>query len=281
MGEVDDGNILELGSQKITKSLRARCGWKEGAGGGELSEWSFSMQIAFYCEEMEHASAMAEKLKDDAVPVAFTFQPRIFFFCLIAVRHARDNKIRRKPFTKEAQKYFEMVQEWVVERKCINMAHKLLILDAEMRSLNHELHKGRLGSSSAKARNMLRKQKNPENFTTSNTKNEELKAAYDRAIAASTRAGFLQDGALAAQLASNALPDQWVVYFEQAQELYGSWGAKGVVKRLSQQRHHLSTRASLILSQEERSSQGYKSRERFDGSLADEHKALDIGERDL
>jgi hypothetical protein len=74
-------------------------------------------------------------------------------------------------------------------------------------------------------------------------------------------------------LASNALPgDDSVVYFEQAQKLYRRWGAKGVVNRLWQKRDHATVYSPAL----EGSRQGYKSRERFDQSLVEEHKALDL-----
>ena len=102
-----------------------------------------------------------------------------------------------------------------MNQKAINVVHKLQILDAEMQTIEPK--------------------KSREDTT--------LAPLYDKAIASATKAGFLQDAALAAQLASYAVQDERDSreYFRRSCELYQSWGAKGVVDYLERSSDSTST----------------------------------------
>ena len=115
-----------------------------------------------------------------------------------------------------------------------------------------------------------------------------MKAAYDKAIGASARAGFLQDAALAAHLASNIVPDEHdsLSYFHRAQEFYLRWGARGVVDHLLEKRRgDLASISSFDTTSVQESSAssgtGHRSRRRFDPRFAIERKSLHIPEEDM
>lgn len=87
---------------------------------------------------------------------------------------------------------------------------------------------------------------------------EELVSKYDKAIAASQRSGFLQDAALAAVLASNAVEDEYADrYIDLSDELWESWGARAVLS------HLLDARQAVKRDSNASMSSSYRSRRRF------------------
>ena len=244
-------NILSM-DQSPLKDLRQKMGWKEGASGGSSSD-SLRMQIAFYCEEYDLAYTLAKGLIQQGAGViagVWPDQQRTFFYCLMELQQMRESKrIRpkiRESHRKASQKHYDQMRHWVVDMQSINSAHKLLILDAEMMSMSksHSL--------------------------------EEIKKAYDRGIAAAIRTGFLQDGALAAHLASRTLSgSDKQAYWERAMELYTKWGAKGVVSHLSKKKRR-NMMATNDLPSEEESSTGFRARSRIDVTVSDNHKKLNL-----
>ena len=241
-GRSDD--ILDM-SHGEAVHYRALIGWEHRT--GEHAEWSYQMQIAFYCEDFGLATSLSKKLQHiDVGPVRGLpiFHARVFFFALIAMHNAKATGKRKYIF--EARKHYKVVKHWVSENRAINVVHKLLILDAEMLTMSRR----------------WRQRKN------------ELVEAFDRAVAASTRAGFLQDAALAAHLASRAIDgDECLDYFRRARELYLTWGAKQVVDHIGSTS---SFRPMIPRPALTSTSPGYRSREHFDGSVALSHKKLQI-----
>lgn len=235
-------DVLDIGSQSVAKSYREKLGWEGGGRTGEHSEWSFCMQVAVYCEEIDRAEGFAKQLKalesNAFARGLFTYPPRVFFFAIIALWQARATGKRR--YKKEGRAYAKQIQLWVRKKQNINMAHKHLIVQAELLSLE-----GKASYASQKA-------------------------LYDQAIAASVRAGFLQDAALAAHLASRALEADRKTYFTRSIEMYSKWGAVAVVSYLLKSLEQSSANASSNGNE----TVGYRSRTRFDNSLVLSHNSL-------
>ena len=205
-----DDNILDL-NQGPLRELRRKLGWKPG-GTGEFTEFSLRMQLAFYCEEFELAATLVKKLKSvgsGASSSCVPDQQRTMFYCLVEIQNVRDSKrmtLQSHRHRREANKHHAQMRKWVVDMGNVNSCHKLLILDAEMNSIGR-------------------------------TSGVELKLAYDNAIAAAARAGFLQDAALASHLACRALDyKDKSLYWDRAVNLYRKWGAEGVVRYLTRSR---------------------------------------------
>ena len=164
MGRSSD--ILNL-NQGSLQRLRKQHGWKLGTGGsGEFTEASLRLQIALYCEEFELAANLMMQVKANtpsSTVSLWMYQQRVFLYCLLEIRALKGSRSRaicRQSHHREASKLYNQIRKWVVEKGSINSAHKLLILDAEMLSLQA----GR-----------------------KNVDRERLEQAYDRAIAASTK----------------------------------------------------------------------------------------------
>jgi hypothetical protein len=250
-------------SHGVAERYRKRFGGRSSR--GQESDCSYLMQIAFYCEDFRLATRMAEKLKhlgNGIMRGSFFEQTRVFFFTLIAIQQVRTNNrrpLKQEIFRREAKKLYEVVRSWVIDKKSINAAHKLLILDAEMMSI----------------------QRRPQ------VDSDTMRAAYDKAVAASTRSGFLQDGALAAHLASRAIPEAKDLYLERALELYSSWGAAGLVEHLLKKPSVGASESSSSLSDsapegtptlQQQSGTSFRSRERYDARLVQAHRSLDVSD---
>ncbi|KAI2507874.1 PFAM Protein kinase domain [Fragilaria crotonensis] len=152
---------------------------------GEQARWSYLMQISFYVGDFDLASKMSAKLR--SLNIGFMkahvlYQVRVFFFGLIAIENARHTGKRK--YFKEAAKHISVMRSWV-EKKAVNLEHKLSILEAEYESLT--VKNGQL-----------------------------LRSKYDDAIQMSIKAKFMQDAALATQLASRAMlrSDDGMTYAE-------------------------------------------------------------------
>ena len=134
-------NVMDM-SHGVAERYRKQFGGTSSR--GQESDLSFLMQIAFYCEDFPLATRLAEKLKrvgNGTSRGTFFEQTRVFFFTLIAIHQVRMNKrrpLKQEVFRRDAKKLYELVRSWVIEMKSINMAHKLLILDAEMMSIQRQ-----------------------------------------------------------------------------------------------------------------------------------------------
>ena len=258
--------IVNLSCGKA-KEFRDILGWDDRA--GEESEWSYKMQLAVYCEDLPLATELADKLMKIPPGSSRSFayyHTRVFFFAIISLWNCKKRKRKttnRWEYRWAFKKYFNMMNEWVMKKRAINLVHKLLILKAERLS-------------------MRRRRIDP----------RDLSDAYDKAISSSIRSGFLQDAALAAHLASRCRKLEVYdrkAYHERALELYSSWGAHGIVDYLQT---HIGSRSwssydsltfTCMESTTERTcgssyhgspggSGGYRARERFDKTVVDEHK---------
>ena len=242
-------NVLDLNK---SNDYRAKLGWENRT--GEETEWSYRMQVAFYCEDFRLATELADKLMAIPPGQARTFpyyQTRVFFFVLIALwncktGNAKSGSAVKQKYKLAAKKYYNLIKGWVVKKRAINMVHKLQILEAEMNSMDKKVH--------------------PKIVT----------ASFDEAIAASTKSGFLQDAALASHLASRTVKDKDARkrYFERALEFYDSWGAIGLVDYLSE--NTSAGQVSSVLLSRSASSLGFRSRTRYDRRLSEQHKNLRV-----
>ena len=149
------------------------------------------------------------------------YQARVFFFGLVAIENARLSGKRK--YVREAAKHISVMRRWV-EKKAVNLEHKLSILEAEYESLSVK-------------------------------NSEQLRSRYDAAIQASVKSKFMQDAALATQLASRAMQrsDDGMAYAESyiisAYEIWVSWGALAVAKFLEEDARLYFPGISLDLSQ--------------------------------
>lgn len=163
--------------------------------------WAFSMQIAVYMGDMELAARMSSNLqacKMGIVKASCLYPSMVFFFGLIAIAKARSTGKRK--YRLEASKHVLLMRQWV-EKKAANLVPKLMILEAELETLE------------------------------TRTDGDVLRSKYDRAIATARKSGFLQDAAICAQLAGAALqkiPSLSAFsgsYIRQAILSWRSWGA--------------------------------------------------------
>lgn len=251
---------------------RERLGWSCN-GIGSQSDISYLLQVATLCRNFDLAVQTKKKLLDSAKTSSRVLKAcyyyglaRAFYLGLIAYwqfkKCPKISIVKRQRLLKEAKHYHELIRDWVVVQGSINLPQKLFILDAEELSLS--IKSGGTGIKREEAR-------------------AKLKAAYDKAIVASIRSGFSQDAALAAQLASEALPAQRDAYWERARSCYLQWGAVSVVKYIEEQRqedssHHDSEEGLT----EGKMEKGFRARTRFSEVVvfprADSNRALPTGD---
>ncbi len=175
---------------------------------GVVVMWSYQMQLAYYFDNLTLAEELVTKLRphSEGLTAPFFQIARRFFFSLILMGCAKKSP-KKKRYIKEAK--FDI--DWLkkrVECGAINCLHKLLILEAELLTLD------------AKA-SMIRQ-------------------TFDKAIMSARKTGFTQDEALGNELAGKYFLSQndsyWAeVYLSRAITLYSEWGANGKVSQLKQQ----------------------------------------------
>jgi len=213
---------------------------------GKIIQLSYSMQMAYYCGDMKLARELSKKLQAADIgffDISFFHQTRVFFFALIDIWFAK--KTKKQKYKRYALKHINTFRKWV-KKRMINCVHKLQILEAELKSMN------------------------------SHYSDDVLMKDYSRAISASAKAGFLQDAAVTNYLAgSHFITRDYSKasrYVKQAHETYLLWGANKVAKSIEKDFPELfKTRDSRTKKQ---GSFGFRSRERFDGSLVKQHKML-------
>ena len=214
--------IFDIGGGS-SGALRRRLGWNGKT--GLQSDFSYLLQIAIFCRNLPLAIETKTKLldtdKDNSAVVKAQYYfglARVFYMCLVSYWQAKKckkiNFVKRKQYLKEAKKYHDLMRHWVVKLGNINLPQKLFILDAE--ELSIQLKKGKGGERAKESETRV-------------------KECYEKAIRASTRSGFVQDAALAAHLASEALPSEREEYWERARASYLKWGAIGIVQYVEEQ----------------------------------------------
>lgn len=213
---------------------------------------SYGMQLHFFHGNIEKADEYASHLKQEATGLtkAMVFYPsRLFFFALIAVAKARrhTSKIQKQKLKLEAEKYAKTLRV-LVTSGAINIVHKVQLLETELLSLCPR------------------------------TATERVCKMYDTAIVSASRAGFLQDAAIANYLCFQFCvarnEEAAVDYLRTSHELWIDWNAYAVADSLAQR--HSDVLDSSLGSSMNHSSSGYRSRQRFDASLTQKHKQLSL-----
>jgi hypothetical protein len=159
-------------------------------------------------QKFDLATQLYQKLEDLDPGIAKglpLYHARVFFFALICMHNAKQPKSKRK-HKAEGKKYLEVVRGWVVDKRAINLVHKLMILEAEMMTVRSgkKVLRSKIKDASFHATTSLSE------GATNAAANTMLIAAFDKAIAASAKTGFLQDAALACHVASRAAADEEV-----------------------------------------------------------------------
>lgn len=171
-----------------------------------------------------------------------------FFFALI---HIGNYRLKRKRKDKsEAERIVELFRK-LVKAGAINLVHKLQLLEAEM-------------------------------LTLSNNVSDRAFQKYDAAIVSASRAGFLQDAALANYLcfqsckALNVRSHMAEIYLKKSFEQWISWGAVAVANSFVLRHPDVFHEDSveLILKDESHMGGSFRGRCRFDDSLSQMHKRI-------
>lgn len=228
---------------------RERLGWGQRSRDGEEAQWAYSLQLYVYCDNWALADEMYNKMvkKDPGFLRGFPlWHVRVVFFALVAIHRVKVAPwYKRAILRREVTKHVSLIQLWVQQRSAINLVHKFNLIQAELLTIKPKL---------------------PDDAA--------LRRAYDKAIQAAMKSGYLQDAGLAAHLAAHAVrdPERQEHYVLLAEEAYERWGAGGLVK-------HLRDCSPLYAKAQRRTesadlSQGFRSRKRFDASITSVHKEI-------
>ncbi|CAB9517332.1 Protein tyrosine kinase [Seminavis robusta] len=233
---------------------------------GDQSIKALQMVLSFYFGDLTKATEMADllqKVKPGIMKASFWYNSRRFFYGLIAIANFRRilcprQKLKYKLQADKQLKYFRTV----VKQGAINLVHKLQLLEAEMTRANAARMTG------------------PSSAT--------ILAKFDDAIVSASRAGFLQDAALANYLCFQFIEDKKEhmhmaeLYVKRSFELWMSWGAVTVAASMAKRHPKYfdsdSVRSSISSSTKARLTDGssYRGRARFDPKLAAQHKELNV-----
>ena len=218
---------------------------------GQQSIWSFAMQLSYYFDDLEKATEYAEKVSHvhtGFMQSSFFVQSRSFFFALIAVANYRKNHKRKDKST--ALKYMKQYRNFA-KAGAINLVHKLQLLEAEL--------------SSCSGKDL-----------------DKTFAKYEEAVVSASRAGFLQDAALANYLClrfilrNNYHLHMAELYAKKSLELWVDWGAVAVAKAIIRRHPDILTDDSVEMMKDGSQRDSYRSKERFDPSLSLQHQQLKI-----
>jgi predicted ATPase len=164
----------------------------------------YRLLLATWFGDTRAALDSISSLPPDEAPCRFEYAQEAFASALACTAQARAHRGRK--ILRQAQAYLNMVLKWTKagNGNCHDM---LLLLEAEMMGLvpKHDVAK--------------------------------VRAAYDKAIASSSRSGYLHNAALANEKAAQFFADQgdtfWFEnYLEKAHEYYVEWNAWGKVRQL-------------------------------------------------
>ena len=198
------------------------------------------MILAYYLGDITLASEMSSKLSSPYTegPVSW-LPPRLYFQGLVAFAMFRSTKKHR--YYKQGQSCLRRLRKFTKEGN-VNCHHMFLILEAEFLS--------------------LRRYKKKKRFET-------VRKAYNGAIVAAGRLGFLNDQALANELAGSYClkvvdgAPFVSLYFTRAYDLYRRWGASAKAKQLKQR--YLKYVDGTGSTYESTFGSGLKARTRLDG----------------
>ena len=228
---------------------------------------SYRLQLAYYFGDLVLAQEMMSKVRphSNSFTAPFFQVARRFFFALVLMGLARQessNKRKRIALLKESAKDIQWL-ECRVRKGAINCLHKLLILKAEYETFV-EVRKKKMVAP------------------------PDMVKEYDKAIKAAGRSGFIQDEALANELAAMHFLslcdlDRASWYITKSVQLYNEWGALGKVRQLEDRFNlikstNTTNNESVRRSSRRRSSaagRAFKGRRRFSSRLSESHKSVD------
>jgi predicted ATPase len=196
---------------------------------------SYQMQLAYYFGDIDLAEAISSKLQEvsKSFNAHYLFVARLYFFGLIALRVAMDSRgRRRRKQINISQKIIKEMEQWT-RHGGLNCLNKLLLLKAEYSACQ-------LICATQERLGCLRR--------TGDLDFRSVQKEYDVAIVTSTRTGFRNDAALAAErayefcswhghLSPNQKYDETFLarsYFAQSCRFYCEWGALAKVNQLLQ-----------------------------------------------
>jgi hypothetical protein len=197
-----------------------------------------------YMGDLGLATEMSTRLQNTKVGILkahMLYPARVFFFGLVAIGNFR--KTGKRKFKLEAAKHVSTMRQWV-EKKAANMLHKFMILDAEYETLE-------------------------------NKNGAALQQKYDLAISTARKSGFLQDAALASQLAGATLlstPDVQHyadAYIRKSYLMYKTWGAMAPANQLKKTYPDIFSEDKPLTNIE---GSNFFSRERFDRRVSLDHQ---------
>lgn len=208
----------------------------------------YGLQLATYMGDSAKALDFYEKLKDVDLGLgkaSSAYHVRLFFFALVCLQAYRQNHKLR--FKIEAKKYIEIIRE-LVDLGAINLPQKLMLLEAEWEC------------------------------SANNGKEQTVESLrmFEKAAFAASRAGFLQDGALANFLCGQHAMRQGDDvsagnYLMQSHSLYESWGANAVAAEVKVKFGHLFPESD---NKPAFKGSGFRSRPQFSQSFSKMHRSL-------
>lgn len=202
--------------------------------------WLLRIQLAYYFGDMDLALKILKSSNINYIKVHLFFYVWTFFSGLVSLELARTTRRRRHRV--RARKVINVMKKWV-SAGAVNSVHKLQLLKAEYKALNGKDH-------------------------------DSVRHSYDAAISMASKAGFLQDSALANERAGLFFlqhgDEFWAsVYLTRAHELYCEWGAQAKAGQIVSQ-HSAVFKPSLPT----RYTSRHKSRSRFSNKSSLRHKQL-------
>ncbi|CAB9500744.1 Protein tyrosine kinase [Seminavis robusta] len=228
---------------------------------GVQSIHSFQMIISYYRGDLEKATEMSEKLADckpGIMGASFWYASRLYHVALIAIANCRKSPTRKG--RQEAEKQVKHFKK-LVKKGAINLLHKLQLLQAELMTVDVNPNK-------------------PKEV-------DAVMAMYDSAIVSATRAGFLQDAALANYLCFQFCDTHKVrihlreLYLKRSVEHWIDWGGFDVADSILE-RHGGDYQSTCVSVREMKDSSclnmsnSLRGRSRFDDALAMQHKELRV-----
>jgi hypothetical protein len=209
------------------------------------------MALAYYFDDFVLAEEMSSNLSSPLAdgPVAW-LPPRFFFQGLVLLARAKEkttSKHKRRLYLKRGTTFYNKLEK-IASDGNVNCQHLVLILGAEIVSLNHYSNKKR------------------------------VQEEYDNAIAKSGRRGFLNDQALANQRAGEYVLQQgdkdWAAtYLNRARDLYIEWGALAKARQLEDKYVNLLEQGVTESKRNLQRGSGFKARMRLDDIRVTTHRA--------
>ena len=170
--------------------------------GGLQTFWVYKGQALFFFGNPEEAEQVFIKFARTSSNIAshFFVVMQAFYYALVVLELSR--KTKKRKYKVASRKMIRKIRNWVSKGN-INLSHKLMLLEADYMALTEK-------------------------------REDVLRRAFDRAIRAASRAGFLSDAAIANERAGIHFRERkdgfWAeTYLSRSAMLFSEWGAQGKV----------------------------------------------------